>query len=397
MPGRLIHRIWPADPTRDAPVRHRRACKYDSFVPDRLGTLSFPLTRSLVGQISEAEQEVRLLNDEGGDALGPLARLLLRTESIASSKVEGLQVDTRRLARGEAKADEGASPGSAVREIVANISAMTLALEDASGTDSFGEAHVLAIHRRLMEQSRPRLAGRFRTTQNWIGGNDYTPCGADFVPPPEDELGPLMTDLYDAMNDDRLSPLVQAALVHAQFETLHPFDDGNGRTGRALAHVVMRRRGIAPRFTPPISVVFANARDRYIAGLGDFRGAGVTEWISLFASAMTHSARMARGYLRRVIALQQHWRSTLQSSPSVPRADATAWLIIDALPAHPVVSATVATNITGRSMPRVYEALDQLTDVGVLAPLTTGKRNRWWEAAGMLELIEQLEGGSDYT
>lgn len=390
MPGKRIQLTWPSDPTRDAPVRHRRACSYEAFIPDDLRTLAFVLTPALAGQISEAEQEVRLLNDEGGDALGPLARLLLRTESIASSKIEGLQIDTRRLARGEAKADAGAAPGPAVREIVANISAMTLALGEASGTDAFGRTHLLAIHRRLMEQSRPRLAGRFRTSQNWIGGNDYTPCGADFVPPPVDELRPLLADLYDAMNDDGLSPLVQAALVHAQFETLHPFDDGNGRTGRALVHVILRRRGIAPRFTPPISVVFANARERYIDGLDAFRRAGVTEWISLFATAMTHSARMARGYLRRVIALQERWRLALRSSSNVPRADATAWTIIDALPAHPVISATVAADVTGRSMPRVYEALGQLTESGVLEPLTTGKRNRLWEAAGLLDLIEQL-------
>lgn len=392
MPGRRVKLTWQSNPTLNAPARHRRACLYEAFVPDGIGVLSFALSQELVGQVAEAEHEIRLLNDGGGDALGPLARLLLRTESIASSKVEGLQVDARRLARGEAKAESGIAPGAAVSEIIANIDAMTLALEEAAEVDVFGEAQVLAIHARLMEKTRPHIAGRFRTAQNWIGGNNHTPCGADFVPPPVDELGPLMTDLYAAMNDDRLSPLVQAALVHAQFETIHPFDDGNGRTGRALVHVLLRRRGIAPRFTPPISVVFARARERYITGLGDFREDRVTDWISLFASSMTRAARTARAYLGEVVALQERWREALRALPGAPRSDATAWAIINVLPAHPMISAPVAGAITGRSKPRVYEALDQLAAAGILIPLSAGQRNRWWEAEGMIELIEKLEG-----
>jgi Fic family protein len=77
------------------------------------------------------------------------------------------------------------------------------------------------------------VGGRIRTTENWIGGNDYNACGADFVPPPPNYVDGLLSDLCDAGNDESL-PLVQAAVVHAQFETIHPFDDGNGRTGRAL-------------------------------------------------------------------------------------------------------------------------------------------------------------------
>jgi Fic family protein len=175
--------------------------------------------------------------------------------------------------------------------------------------------------------------------------------------------------------------------------SIHPFDDGNGRTGRALVHVIFRRRGIAPRFLPPISVVFAGAKDRYIAGLTRFRGEGVAEWTEPFATAVIRSARLAQAYVVAVRALQESWRDQLRGLERVPRADAAAWAIIDLLPAHPMVSVPVAAAVIGRAKGRVYEAIDQLVAARVLAPLSDGRRNRWWEAAGLLDLIGQLEAG----
>jgi Fic family protein len=173
----------------------------------------------------------------------------------------------------------------------------------------------------------------------------------------------------------------------------HQFDDGNGRTGRALVHVVFRRRGIAPRFLPPISVIFAGARDRYIEGLTRFRGNDVAGWIEHFAAATARAARLASAYVEAVRALQDHWRAQLGRTAAAPRAGATAWTIIDLLPAHPLISAPVAVAVTGRAKGRVYEGIDQLVAAGVLLPVTKGRRNRSWEAAGLLDLIGGLEAG----
>ncbi len=205
----------------------------------------------------------------------------------------------------------------------------------------------------------------------------------------------LLADLCRAINDDTLPPLVQAAVVHAQFETIHPFDDGNGRTGRALVHVVFRRRGLTPRFLPPISVVFAGARERYLASLSRFRfdEDGVAAWIEHFAAATVRAARLARAYVSAVGDLRERWRERLRATTYAPRADAAAWTIIHLLPAHPMISAPVATAVTGRAKSRVYEAVGQLVDCGVLLPLSEGKRNRWWEAAELLDLIARLEEG----
>jgi Fic family protein len=395
MPGRLVPRIWQSNPHLDAPVRYRRACQYEAFVPDELGTLDLSLPVETAGLVAEAEGAVRALNAVARLALAPLAHLLLRTESIASSRVEGLQMTGRDLARAEARMETGGKSSQTAVAILANMAAMETAIDEAAAAERFGEAELLAIHRRLMKHDlNPRIAGRFRTSQNWIGGNNYNPCGADFVPPPVEEVPRLLADVYAAVNDDLLPAVVQAALVHAQFETIHPFDDGNGRTGRALVHVILRRRGVAPCYVPPISVILAEARDRYIAGLTGFRGENVVAWTAQFATATTHAANLAARYLGKVERLMEEWRQKLTHA-SDPRADAAAWAIIDVLPAHPVVTVPVAAAAVGRTKAAIYEAFRQLAAAGVLIPLSTSQRNQSWEAAGLLDLLEELEAGGE--
>ncbi len=254
-------------------------------------------------------------------------------------------------------------------------------------------ADVTAIHQSLMKNGhRPEIAGKIRAEQNWIGGNDWTPCGADYVPPPVEDLPALLDDLCMAINDDSLPPLMQAGLVHAQFENLHPFEDGNGRTGRALIQVVLRRRGLAPDYVPPISVVLAKRRARYIEGLVSFRGPDVNPWLETFVGAALEAAGLAQGYLQAVRQLQETWRDKLAAGSS-PRKGATAWALIDELPGLPMVTTPVATARLSRAKSSVQQAIEELTAVGVLVPARDSKRNQVWEAAGLLDLLEGLEAG----
>ena len=325
--------------------------------------------------------------------MAPLARLLLRSESIASSKIEGMQVDARSLARAEVAQDTGRSIGSEASEIIANIDAMQFAIERTAVADGIAPDDLAAIHGVLMARAPDAVtAGRIRTSQNWIGGNDYTPCGADFVPPPPEELGSLLEDLSRFCDDDALPPVVHAAIAHAQFETIHPFGDGNGRTGRALIHVLLRRRGLAPTFVPPISVVLARDKERYVRGLTDFREGRMGDWIEIFAATAAQAGQLAQRYATRVVELQDSWRARLRTH-SAPRADAAAWAIIDVLPAHPVITVPVGVAATGRTKPAITNAVDELVEAGILAPLGESRRNRAWEADGLLDLVAGLEAG----
>ncbi len=394
MPGTWQRLRWLSDPTLNAPPRYRRACEYDAFVPVPLSAIQIGLPADLAGLISDAEQSIQALNRVEAGLLSPLARLLLRTESIASSKVEGLQMGARELARAEHRAESGGAASATALELIDNINAMELAVGEAATRATFGVDDILAIHARLMARAPNRhVAGKLREVQNWIGGNDYNPCGADFVPPPPELVPSLLRELCTAVNDELSPPLVQAALVHAQFETIHPFEDGNGRTGRALVQVILRRRGLAPHFVPPVSVALAAARSRYIDALTTFRGDRVEPWLEHFAAATARAARLASAYVDAVRRLQESWREQLTASGSAPRAGAAAWAIIDVLPAHPVITGPVATAATGKVKTAVYAGIEQLVAAGVLLPLSTSRRNRAWEVVGLLELVEGLEAG----
>lgn len=393
MPGTFSDHTWQHNPAVYAPSRYRRACKYRAFIPDRLAQIEVSLDAETAGAVSQAEQAIAALNAQAHPALAPLARLLLRTESIASSKVEGLQLGVRDLARAEARSDTGEKLTPTAREILANIDAMELAIHQASAAAACTIADIVAIHARLMTASpTPRVAGALRDEQNWIGGNDYNPCGADFVPPPPKHVKPLLDDLCRTINDDTLPPVVQAALVHAQFETIHPFLDGNGRTGRALMHVVLKRRGLTSAYVPPISVTLSVRRDSYIAGLTNFRGDSVVPWIRHFADAANTSAELARAYLGAVTRQIAVWREAL-ARHAVIRADSAAWAIITVLPAHSMITGPAALAATGRARAAVYQALDRLQQAGILKPVSESKRNRVWEAVGMFDLLEGLEAG----
>jgi Fic family protein len=394
VPGSYINIIWQHDPATNAPPRYRRACRYRSFIPTTLAELAISLDAETAGAVSDAEFAIAALNTHAYPALAPLARLLLRTESIASSKVEGLQIGARELARAEAKADGGRRIGSSALEIIGNIDAMELAIDRAATATTFGLAEIRDVHARLMDASpTPQLAGTIREAQNWIGGNNYTPCGADFVPPPPERVAALLVDLCGSMSDTVLPPVVQAALIHAQFETIHPFLDGNGRTGRALIHVVFRRRGTTPAYVPPVSIILAGHRDRYIEGLTGFRGDDLSAWIRQFADACAAAAQLASVYVTAVSRLTDQWRRRLAAHPDAPRAGAAAWALLDVMPAHPTITGPVAVAATGRARAAVYQGLDQLERAGILTTLASTPRNKVWESLELLDLIEGLEAG----
>jgi Fic family protein len=390
MRGRLVDGVWRWDPALYAPPRYRRGCRYEAFVPETLQELP-PIPGEVAGAVSTAEEAIRQLNAVAQPGLQPLARLLLRTESIASSKVEGMQVDARSLARAEARSDLGQTIGADVVEVLANIDAMELAIADATAAETLRLDHIAEAHHKLLASApnADKIAGVIRSQQNWIGGNDFNPCGATFIPPPPENVEPLLADLIGFCNAETLPPLAQAAYAHAQFETIHPFVDGNGRTGRALVQVILRRRWLAADYVPPISVVLAADKPRYLQGLVDFREGRENDWLHNFANAAARAAELAAAYLTRVQRLQDDWREAV--APLRLRSDAAAWRVIDALPAHPIISQPVAVEATGRSRPVVQQAINQLVAVGVLFPLSESRRNRQWEAAELLDLSADFE------
>ncbi|HZZ85990.1 MAG TPA: Fic family protein [Anaeromyxobacteraceae bacterium] len=319
-------------------------------------------------------------------SLEVLARRLLRAESVASSRIEGLVLSQRRLARAEV--EEADTRDETARSVLGNVAAMEEAVALGSVTRPLRPSDVLALHRVLMlATTTPQIAGELRDRQNWIGGNAYNPGRADFVPPPPELVKELVKDLVAFINRTDLPPVVQAAVAHAQFETIHPFADGNGRVGRALIHVVLRRRGLAPRYVPPVSLVLAADSKAYVGGLTAFREERAGDWILLFARALERAAAKASELARKLAELQETWRDRAGR----PRRHSSAEALIVQLPAHPIVTVATAQKFLGRSKQAVNEAIAVLADKGVLRPVTLAKRNRAWEARELFDLINEIE------
>ena len=261
--------------------RDRRPCDYSAYLPDTLTGRQFVLDGDVAADVADAEAALVRLN-ASAEALADteaLARLLLRAESVASSRIEGLEVGGRRLLRADAARQMGEDPRDVTAAaVLANIDAMAWSVEEVGAGDPITTDLLLEAHRRLLAGTRlTEHGGRIRTVQNWIGGSNYNPCSAAFVPPPPEDIAGLLEDLCSFCNEDSLPPLAQAAIAHAQFETIHPFVDGNGRTGRALIHMILRRRGLAPRLLPPVSLVLATWSQDYVNGLTETRYAGLPE------------------------------------------------------------------------------------------------------------------------
>jgi Fic family protein len=310
--SRFETRSWPADPAVPGGRPERMSFRYRAFVPDPIAKLQLSVPSDVAASVSAAERAVDALNRDPPwlASLEVLARRLLRSESVASSRIEGLVLSQRRLA--SAEADEGAARDETARFVLGNVAAMEEAVALGTGAKPLRLEGILAVHRTLMlATTTPQIAGALRTRQNWIGGNAYNPGRAVFVPPPPGRVRTLMDDLVAFMNRADLPPVIQAAITHAQFETIHPFADGNGRVGRALIHVVLRRRGLAPRYVPPVSLVLAADARAYVSGLTAYREDRSGEWIDLFARAIGRAAG------RRAIS-QGGWPSSRRPGASAP-------------------------------------------------------------------------------
>jgi len=398
----VLRRRWTSNLTPGLPRRDRQGCTYEAYVPDPLIGRPITLAGETAADIADAEAAVVRLNMQARSLIDSeaVARLLLRAEAVASSRIEGLEVGGRRLLHAQAQQVIGEQPSDVTAlEVLNNIEAMNWAIEHLSDPKTkIMTADLLDIHRHLLAGTRlDEYAGKVRTEQNWIGGSSYNPCSAAFVPPPHEQVEHLLDDLCAFCNTDSLPAIAQAAIAHAQFETIHPFVDGNGRTGRALIQVILRRRGLAAKVLPPVSLVLATWSVDYVDALTDtrYRGrsdsaaarSGLDRWIGLFAAASTRAVFDAELYEASVVELQESWRARLGRV----RAESALDLLIDALPGAPVVTVQSAASLIGRSEQAVNDAIPRLVEAGVLRQTTVGRRNRAFEATELIDAFTDLE------
>lgn len=384
--GHFERRRWVPERDLGAGRRHRRTQLIECFVPDSIAGWDPPLTATIAATLSEADAAIRDLNEEVPHlaSLEALSRQLLRQESVGSSRIEGLVMGQRRLARAAA----GVGGDDTARQIVGNVRAMEAAIVLSSEPRDFELDDLLEIHLRLLHSTRDeRLVGVIRDEQNWVGGSAFSPAGAEYIPPPPERVDELLEDLIAFVNRDDLPVAMQAAIAHAQFETIHPFIDGNGRVGRCLIHVICRRRGLATAVVPPISLVLATRAKEYVGGLSEYRFAEMTEWLVFFAVATISATRKARGLAAQVEGLYDQWLGRLGN----PRADASSRRIASQLPAEPIITIARAAEIAKVSTTAAERAIQALQTAGILKPLGSKRWGRTWETPDVFTLLDRFE------
>jgi Fic family protein len=382
--------FWEARPGAEGGRKARQAGTYEAFIPAEIAGRRFALDDDVVAQIASATKALAHLNaiSPARTSLKALADALMRSESAASSWIEGIAVSQKRLAHAAFRASSGSGRDTKAAEILGNVEAMKRAIELGADRERISVDDIREIHRILLRYTADRsIAGVIRERQNWIGTNPYTPVGADYVPPPPEYVLPLLEDLCRFLDRDDLAPIAQAAIAHAQFENIHPFADGNGRIGRTLIHIVLGRGGEAENYIPPISLVLAATQKSYVAGFGEFSGGNVSSWCDLFAAATKRSAVEAERMAAQIDALQAAWLEQLGN----PRSDAAVHQLIAQLPAQPVVDISTGQGLTGKSREAVRNALAQLERASIMRPLNERKWGRVWECRELLELIEDFE------
>jgi Fic family protein len=381
--GQYVELTW-APSGGGARKSERSPRRYRAWIPETVAEFEPVLQASTAALCERAGAEVRQLNSEPGAlmALEGLGRQLLRSEALASSQIEGLSISHRKLAA----AEFGEHAHHKAREIVGTMKAMERALEIGSAPGLLTARSIEAIHREIaVAPPLDKIAGQIREEPSWIGGVD--PSVAEYVGPPAKEVRGLLDDLCEFMNRDDISPVAQAAIAHAQFETIHPFGDGNGRVGRCLIQVLFRRRGLAPRLLSPISIVLGSDKDAYISGLEAFRAGAVDDWVRYFANATELAALSSRELAEEVEGIQGDWRALLRPV----RADSASLALIDLLPRYPIVTAAAAEGEIDRSRRATITGLERLADAGVLTRHRNQKKGDSWEAKELFAVLDEFE------
>ncbi len=272
--------------------------------------------------------------------------------------------------------------------MLGNVEAMKQAIDQGDAGGPFKVSHIQDLHTTLLRFTADRhIAGIIRDKQNWIGGNDYNPLGATFVPPPPKLVPALLDDFCRFVERNDLDPVAQAAIAHAQFENIHPFMDGNGRVGRALIHTILRRGGAVGRYIPPISMVLAAEQKSYTAGFGAYSSGDASSWCELFGTATDRAAQEAERLATEIEDLQEEWLTRLGN----PRRDAAVRQLVSSLPEQPVIDVAAGRHLTGKSHVAVQNALNQLESAGIIKRLNERKWGRAWECEALLELVENFE------
>ncbi|MCC2320694.1 Fic family protein [Cellulomonas xiejunii] len=372
-------RPWRSTVARDLLSRSQRdemSQPYRAAVPPAVADLDVRLPRSTAAAAEEASVLVRDFDAEVGADIAPFAAILLRSESASSSQIENLTSGARQIALAELGEDARRN----ATEVVGNVHAMQAAVAMSERVDA---ASVLAMHHALMETTEQQIAGRWRTEQVWIGGSGFSPHRAAFVPPHPERVPAAIDDLVAFCRRDDVPALQHAAVAHAQFETIHPFVDGNGRTGRALIHALLRHRALTRTVTVPVSAGLLVDVRRYFDALTAYREGDLAPIVDAMAQASADAVVNGRQLVADLREVRAGWADRTRA-----RTDATVWPLMDLVLRQPVLGTALVQRELGVSHTNAMKAIGRLVEVGALSQVGGRRRSILWQSAQVLSALD---------
>ncbi|QZY48528.1 MULTISPECIES: Fic family protein [Mycolicibacterium] len=363
----------------DLRAAQRQAGKYEAAVPASIADLTVALPAGVLADAEEASNEITRFDAELGDEIAPFSAVLLRSESAASSNIENLTASARAIAEAEALGDTSRRNAAL---IVSNTEAMKAAVALA---DRLDENAILAMHAALMRDSNPASAGHWRTEQVWIGGGNFGPRGADYVAPHHARVLDSIEDLIAFTRRAAMPTLPQIAIAHAQFETIHPFTDGNGRTGRALIQAMLRHKRLTRQITVPVSAGLLTDTDAYFGALGSYRDGDPAPIVERLSEASMLAVANGRRLVADLRSLREEWNARI-----IARRDSAVHRVADLLIKHPVFNARLLQRELGVRTGNARRYVDPLTDAGIIVEFTDRARNRAWRAPEVLSALDDF-------
>ncbi|ABM13340.1 Fic family protein [Mycolicibacterium vanbaalenii] len=363
----------------DLRAAQRQAGKYEAAVPASIADLTVALPAGVLADAEEASNEITRFDAELGDEIAPFSAVLLRSESAASSNIENLTASARAIAEAEALGDTSRRNAAL---IVSNTEAMKAAVALA---DRLDENAILAMHATLMRDSNPASAGHWRTEQVWIGGGNFGPRGADYVAPHHARVLDSIEDMIAFTRRAAMPTLPQIAIAHAQFETIHPFTDGNGRTGRALIQAMLRHKRLTRQITVPVSAGLLTDTDAYFGALGSYRDGDPAPIVERLSEASILAVANGRRLVADLRSLREEWNARI-----IARRDSAVHRVADLLIKHPVFNARLLQRELGVRTGNARRYVDPLTDAGIIVEFTDRARNRAWRAPEVLSALDDF-------
>ena len=367
---------WEPQGMRHASAGLPRYGTYHPAVPADIADLVLDLSPSVIADAEHASNEIARFDAELGGEIAPFAAVLLRSESAASSQIENLTASARAIAEAELPGGRGKRNAEMV---VANTAAMQAAVALSDKVDANA---ILAMHRALMVNEPRHTPGAFRAEPVWIGGGS-TPVGATFVGPRHALIPGAIDDLIAFAQRNDVPALPQVAVAHAQFETIHPFTDGNGRTGRALVQAMLRNKGLTRKVTVPVSAGLLADTDAYFAALTSYRAGAAAPIVDRFSQATVLAIANGRQLVADIRDIRENWNSVIRA-----RSDSAVWKVADLLTRRPVVNAALLAQELGIESTNAHRYLNPLAEAGILVETNSGPRSRVWRSAEVLAALD---------